>query len=245
MIIIPAIDIIDGHCVRLRQGAYTDTTVYDEDPVNVAKRFVDAGAGRIHLVDLDAAANRGDNRETIRKIRAAVPSILELGGGIRDEDALKAVLDLGIDYAVVGTVLARKPDTVAAWASRVGSKMVASIDAKDGTVRVAGWREDTRVPATDLARTAGEIGVAAVQYTNIARDGMLSGPDTAGTLEIARATNVPVILSGGIAGTEDADRVRVESHGAIAGIIVGRALYEGSFDLTEAIRRNTAMEKER
>lgn len=241
MMIIPAIDIIDGHCVRLRQGAYESSTVYDADPIAVAKRFVDAGAGRIHLVDLDAAAGRGTNRDTIARIRAAVPCVLELGGGIRDKETLTNTLDLGIDYAVVGTILARDPDTVATWAATYGTKMVASIDARDGTVRVAGWREETKLYATDLARTAGEIGVSAIQYTNIAKDGTLSGPDIDGTLEIAAATSLPVILSGGISSTEDADTVRVRSGSAIAGIIVGRALYEGAFDLKEAIRRSTSL----
>ena len=240
MMIIPAIDIIDGHCVRLRQGAYESSTVYDADPVAVAKRFVAAGAGRIHIVDLDAAAGRGTNRETITRIRAAVPCVLELGGGIRDTETLTETLDLGIDYVVVGTILARDPDTVAAWAATCGTKMVASIDARDGAVRVAGWREATKLYAIDLAKTADGIGLSAIQYTNIAKDGTLSGPDIDGTLEIAAATSLPVILSGGISTTTDADTVRVRSGGAIAGVIVGRALYEGTFDLKEAIRRGTS-----
>jgi phosphoribosylformimino-5-aminoimidazole carboxamide ribotide isomerase len=238
MIIIPAIDIIDGACVRLRQGSYDDTTVYDEDPVVMARRFVDAGAGRIHLVDLDAAAGRGNNRTTIEAIRRAVPAVLELGGGIRDLDTLKSALDLGVDYAIVGTVLAKDPETVAEWAVDYGLRMIASIDARDGTVQVSGWQESTEIPATRLAAMAGEMGCAAVEYTNIARDGMLSGPDIQGTLDVADATGVPVILSGGISETADADTVRIQSNGAIAGVIVGRALYEGRFDLTEAIRRS-------
>jgi phosphoribosylformimino-5-aminoimidazole carboxamide ribotide isomerase len=245
MIIIPAIDLIDGHCVRLRQGSYAETTVYDEDPVAVAQQFVAAGAGRIHLVDLDAAAGRGTNRETITRIRRSVSCILELGGGIRSRDALAAAVDLGVDYAVVGTVLARDPDEVAAWATEYGTRMVASIDARDGIVQVAGWQETTNLRATDLAARAAEIGCAAVQYTDIARDGMLSGPNVTGTVAIAEATRIPVILSGGIASTEDADRVRIESRGRIAGVIVGRALYEGRFNLTEAIRRNGSPEMER
>ena len=245
MIIIPAIDLIDGHCVRLRQGSYANTTVYDEDPVTVARQFVAAGAGRIHLVDLDAAAGRGTNRETIRRIRSSVACILELGGGIRSYEALSAALDLGIDYAVVGTVLARDPDEVASWAAKYGTRMVASIDARDGIVQVAGWQEATTLRATDLAVRAAEIGCAAVQYTDIARDGMLSGPNISETVAVAEATRIPVILSGGIASTEDADRVRIESHGAIAGVIVGRALYEGRFDLTEAIRRSGSPEIKR
>ncbi|MFP4153034.1 MAG: HisA/HisF-related TIM barrel protein [Alkalispirochaeta sp.] len=237
MIIIPAIDVIDGRCVRLRQGAYDDTTVYDDDPVATAQRFSDLGAERIHLVDLDAAAGRGSNRETIARIRRAVPCVLELGGGIRDEDALSTALDLGIDYAIVGTVLAKDPDLVARWAGTRGKQMIASIDAREGTVHVSGWQEGTGIAATDLAAVAGKIGVAAIEYTEISRDGMLSGPDVAGTVAIADATDIPVILSGGVSRTKDADTVRIEGAGRIAGLIVGRALYEGRFDLAEAIRR--------
>ncbi len=235
MTIIPAIDLIDGACVRLRQGSYDDTTVYDADPVAVARSLVGAGAKRIHLVDLDAARGSGHNRAVIAAIRAAVPATLEVGGGIRDRDTLAAVLGLGIDYAIVGTVLARDTDTVAAWAAVDGERMIASIDARDGMVRVAGWQEGTAIRATDLAATAGSIGLAAVEYTNIARDGTLKGPDIAGTVEVAEATTIPVILSGGIARTDDAVEVARLSEGRVAGIIVGRALYEGYFDLAAAI----------
>lgn len=239
MIIIPAIDLIDGACVRLRQGSYADTTVYDENPVDMARRLVDAGAQRIHLVDLDAARGSGDNRLVIRDIRTAVSVELEVGGGVRDHDALQAVLDLGIDYAVVGTVLARDPDLVAGWAARAGSRMIASIDARNGWVRVSGWQEDTALRAEDLARRAGTIGLSAVEYTNIARDGMLQGPDIEGTVAVARATEIPVILSGGIADTDDARRVQQLSENLVAGIIVGRALYEGRFDLAAAVAATT------
>lgn len=235
MIIIPAIDLIGGACVRLRQGSYADTTVYDENPVAMAQRLVDAGARRLHLVDLDAARSQGDNRTVLRDIRRAVPVELEVGGGVRDHDALQAVLDLGIDYAVVGTVLARDPDEVARWTETDGARMIASIDARNGWVRVSGWQEDTALRAEDLARRAGTMGFSAVEYTNIARDGMLEGPDIPGTVAVAQATTIPVILSGGVAATEDAERVQRLSGGLVAGMIVGRALYEGRFDLAAAI----------
>lgn len=235
MIIIPAIDLIDGRVVRLRQGAYADTTVYEEDPVAMAGRLVDQGATRIHLVDLDAARGSGDNRAVLQAIREAVSVTLEVGGGVRSRAALETLLELGIDYAVVGTVLAREPETVAAWCADAGGRMLASIDARDGMVRVSGWQEGTGIPATELARRAGEMGFAAVEYTNIARDGMLEGPDVEGTLEIAAATSIPVILSGGVARTADAATVQRAAGGRIAGMIVGRALYEGHFDLPTAI----------
>lgn len=237
MIVIPAIDLIAGRCVRLRQGAYTDTTVYNDDPVAVAQGFAAAGAERIHLVDLDAARSDGDNRAVIARIRRAVSCTLEVGGGVRNRDALDALLDIGVDYGVVGTVLARDPEEVARWAAANdrGARMLASIDARDGIIQVSGWQEGSGVSALDLARRAGEIGLAAVEYTNIARDGMLTGPDIPGTVEIARAATVPVILSGGIAATEDTRRIMLESDGTIQGFIVGRALYEGTFDLKRAL----------
>jgi phosphoribosylformimino-5-aminoimidazole carboxamide ribotide isomerase len=227
--------------VRLRQGAYNDTTVYDADPVAVAEQFVAAGATRIHLVDLDAARGNGDNRAVIGRIRSAVGCVLEVGGGIRDLAAVESVLAAGVDYAVVGTVLARDPDSVAAWAARYGAQMLASIDARDGMVRVAGWEEETAIAATDLARRAGEMGLAAVEYTNIARDGMLTGPDIAGTREVAAATAIPVILSGGVAQTSDAANVARVARGEIAGLIVGRAIYEGHFDIAQAIAEVAAI----
>lgn len=235
MIIIPAIDLIDGRVVRLRQGAYDDTTVYHEHPAEMAQVLVEQGAERIHLVDLDAARGSGDNRRVLRDIRAAVPVTLEVGGGIRSRQALDAVLDLGIDYAVVGTVLARDPETVAGWCADAGERMLASIDARDGLVRVSGWQEGTGIPADELARRAGEMGFAAVEYTNIARDGMLEGPDVEGTLALADATDIPVILSGGVARTADAEAVARAAAGRLAGMIVGRALYEGHFDLRAAL----------
>ncbi len=237
MLVIPAIDLIGGRCVRLRQGSYTDTTVYDSDPEKVARSFVEAGAERIHLVDLDAARSHGDNCATIKRIRQSVSCTLEVGGGVRDRDAVDRLLDLGIDFAIVGTVLARDPDAVARWTadSDRGKRMIASIDAREGIVQVAGWQEGTEVNARVLARTAGEIGLSAVEYTNIARDGMLSGPDVAGTRNVAKAAGIPVILSGGIASTADTDLIIREGQGLIQGFIVGRALYEGAFDLAQAI----------
>ncbi len=236
MLVIPAIDLIDGRCVRLRQGAYDQATVYDGDPVDVALRFVEAGARRIHLVDLDAARGGAGNRATIARLRRALSCQLEVGGGIRDEGTLQQVLDLGIDFAVVGTVLARDPDEVARWAAREGrgARMLASIDARDGVVQVAGWQETSSLMATELAATAGRIGLAAVQYTNIARDGMLTGPDISGTMAVQEHCSIPVILSGGIASTEDTAQLLADGS-SLAGFIVGRAIYEGAFDLAQAI----------
>lgn len=240
MTIIPAIDIISGRCVRLRQGSFSDTTVYDSDPAAVARRFVDAGAERIHLVDLDAAKGDGDNRETIATVRRAVDCVLELGGGVRSLEAIHAVFELGVEYAVLGTVLLRRPGEVAEWAAQHGSRMIASVDARRGMVRVSGWQEESTIAATELAARVGAQGFAAIEYTDIERDGMLSGPDIDGGRAIALAGGLPTILSGGVAKSEDAATVAMA--GGIAGLIVGRAIYEGAFDLARAIgeekRRN-------
>lgn len=237
MTIIPAIDIISGRCVRLRQGSFSDTTVYDEDPATVARRFVADGAQRIHLVDLDAARGSGDNRETIASVRAAVDCVLELGGGVRSLEAVRELFDLGVEFAVLGTVLLRRPDEVERWADVYGKRMIASIDAHDGMVRVAGWQEESSVVATELAERIGALGFAAIEYTDIGRDGMLVGPDIDGGLAIARAGGIPTILSGGVSRTGDAVAVAEASGGEIAGLIVGRAIYEGTFDLKTAIAR--------
>ena len=235
MTVIPAIDLLGGRCVRLREGRYEEATVYAGDPAEVAQRMVAAGATRIHVVDLDAARGTGDNMAAIAAIRAAVACVVEVGGGVRSVERVARLLDSGINYAIVGTLLAREPDTIAGWAARYGEALVASIDARDGLVRVAGWREETGIAAIDLARYAGEIGLAAIEYTNISRDGTMMGPDVDGTCAVARATTIPVILSGGVARTEDVRAVLRRSRGAIAGMIVGRALYEGYFDLARAI----------
>lgn len=244
MTVIPAIDVMSGRCVRLRQGVYDDATVYGVDPVEIALRFVDTGANRIHLVDLDAARGDGDNRDTIARIRHAVSCTLEVGGGIRGEDRLQEMLDLGMDYVVVGTVLARDPDQVARWAAAEerGAHMLASIDARDGEVLVQGWQEGSSLPAATVAGWASSMGFAAIQYTNIARDGMLSGPDTEGTVALAQEAEIPVILSGGIASTEDTSRILKEAP-QLAGFIVGRALYEGTFDLAHALALVSAHEE--
>lgn len=233
MTIIPAIDIISGRCVRLRQGAFSDATVYDDDPAAVARRFAEAGAERIHLVDLDAARGTGENRQAIAEVRGAVDCILEVGGGVRSLDAIETIFGMGIEYAVLGTVLLRRPDEVERWASQYGDRLIASIDARDGMVRVSGWQEESSVSASDLAARVGSVGFAAIEYTDIARDGMLSGPDVEGGRAVARAGGVPTILSGGVARTEDA--ATVAQAGDIAGLIVGRAIYEGAFDLAAAI----------
>ncbi len=232
MTLIPSIDILGGKCVRLLQGDFDEATIYDKDPVAVAREFEAAGARRIHLVDLDAA--RGDsglNRAKIRKIRRAVQCTLQLGGGIRSEDDIEELLDLGIDRFVVGTAFARRPEIVEGWTAHYGGIFLAGIDARNGKVQVSGWEEDSGLDDITLAKRARELGACGIIYTNIEKDGALQGPDIARTNLIAESCGLPVILSGGISSAEDVEKVLAEGHKNIVGVIAGRAVYEAKLDL--------------
>lgn len=237
MLIVPAIDLLGGRCVRLNQGDYAQAETYDLDPLEVARGFVAAGAQRIHLVDLDAArTGAGTNRAVIGAIRRAVGVTVEVGGGIRAEDDVKALIDQGVDRLVVGTVLVKDPERVATWAARFGQRFVAGIDARDGEVKVSGWEEGSTVRDVELAARCRSLGLISIVYTNIARDGMLGGPDLERTLEVAEAAGLPVILSGGIASLADFDAIRAADHPLLAGVITGKALYKNRIDLAEVIR---------
>jgi len=236
MLVVPAIDLLGGRCVRLHQGDYAQAETYDLDPVEVALGFVAAGAKRIHLVDLDAArTGAGTNRGVIGAIRQAVGLTVEVGGGVRTDADVQALLDLGVDRLVVGTVLARNPDTVAGWAARFGAKFVAGIDARDGEVKVAGWEQGSAVKDVELAARCRDLGLISIVYTNIARDGTLGGPDLDRTLLVAEAAGLPVVLSGGIASWADFEAVRRADHPLLAGIITGKALYRNRIDLGAVI----------
>ena len=236
MIIIPAIDLLRGQCVRLNQGDYGEATFYDRDPVAVAREFEQAGATRIHIVDLDAAhGDKATNRKKIRKIRKAVSCVIELGGGIRTDDDIEELLDLGIDRLVLGTTFARKPQIVEGWSAHYGNVFVAGIDAKDGYVYVSGWEQKTRTADTELARQAAEVGASGIVYTNIARDGTLSGPDIERTNLIAESSGLPVTLSGGVGTAADVEAVSAGRHTGVRGVIVGKAIYEEAVDLRDLI----------
>ena len=238
MLVIPAIDLLGGRCVRLNQGDYAQAEAYDLDPVEVARGFVAAGAQRIHLVDLDAArTGAGTNRAVIGAIRKAVGVTVEVGGGIRTDDDVKALIDQGVDRLVVGTVLVKNPDQVARWASHFGMRFVAGIDARDGEVKVSGWEEGSTVKDVDLAARCRSLGLISLVYTNIARDGMLGGPDLERTLLVAEAAGLPVILSGGIASMADFEAIKKANHQLLAGVITGKALYKNRIDLTEVIAK--------
>lgn len=234
MTVIPAVDILGGRCVRLYQGDYERSTVYDYDPADAAREFAAAGARRIHLVDLDAARGGSNNRETIRRIRAAVDCLIEVGGGVRSEDDVRELVEIGVDRIVVGTMMVRSPQEVAAWASRYPC-LIAGIDAREGMVRVSGWEDGTGLSDLEAARWAGEHGMRAIIYTDISRDGTMSGPSFDRTAAVAAAAGLPVILSGGVRGPEDvAAASRTEG---VVGVITGRALYEGRIDLRSVIER--------
>jgi len=236
MLVVPAIDLLGGRCVRLLQGDYAQAETYDLDPVEVALGFVAAGARRIHLVDLDAArSGAATNRKVIGDIRRAVGVTVEVGGGLRSDDDVQALIDLGVDRLVVGTVLVRDPGKVAGWALRFGEKFVAGIDARDGQVKVSGWEEGSAVQDVELAARCRQLGLISIVYTNIARDGTLGGPDLERTLIVAEAAGLPVVLSGGIASWDDFEAVRRADHPLLAGVITGKALYKNRIDLAEVI----------
>ena len=236
MLVVPAIDLLGGRCVRLHQGDYSQAETYDLDPVEVARGFAVAGAKRIHLVDLDAArTGAGTNRAVIGAIRKAVDVTVEVGGGIRGDDDVKALIDQGVDRLVVGTVLVKDPDRVAGWVAKFGAKFIAGIDARDGEVKVSGWEERSAVKDVDLAARCRGLGLISLVYTNIARDGTLGGPDLDRTLLVAEAAGLAVILSGGIASWDDFEAIRRADHPLLAGVITGKALYKNRIDLAAVI----------
>jgi phosphoribosylformimino-5-aminoimidazole carboxamide ribotide isomerase len=238
MIIIPAIDLLNGSVVRLRQGDYGKAKHYaGESPAETARRFASYGVKRIHLVDLDAAKGESkNNRAGIRSIRKAVSCVLEAGGGIRGEDDVRELLDIGIDRLILGTILVKDPEKVRNWTDRYGKKFIAGIDARDGTVHIAGWREAGPLTDMDLARRTASLGVCSIIYTNIARDGMLQGPDIERTALVARESGIPVIISGGVSGEKDVLAAAGLGNAGIPGVIIGKAVYEGKVDLETLVR---------
>ena len=235
MIVIPAIDLKNGLCVRLLQGRRSEMTVYSEDPVEVAREFAAAGAEMIHVVDLDGAFSEAEspNRAVVKKIVDAVAIPIEFGGGVRSLDDVQQLCDAGVARVVLGTVAAEAPGKVKDFVSSFGSKICVGIDARDGRVMTRGWEIATPLMAVDLARSVAECGVERIIYTDIARDGALTGPNIDQTLAVARSANVRVTASGGVSCLDDIKRL----HDArIDSVIVGKALYEGKFKLEEAIR---------
>ncbi len=234
MFIIPAIDLKDGKCVRLLQGRAEAVTVYSDRPDEVARRWQEMGAKVIHVVDLDGAfSGTQKNIESIKNIRRAVSVDIELGGGIRDIERIEMLLGLGINRVILGTVAIERPELVKDASKRFSGRIIVGIDAKDGLVAVKGWVEVTSVKAKELALKMEEYGVWGIIYTDISRDGMLSGPNIEAIREMVEAVNIPVIASGGVSSIDDIKRLK-EIKG-LWGVIIGKALYTGAINLKEAM----------
>ncbi len=229
----PAIDLRGGKCVRLMQGDYDRETVFGDDPAEMARRWVDEGARHLHLVDLDGARDgRLANREAVASILSAVQIPCEIGGGIRDDESIRALLDLGLDRLVIGTKAIKEPDWFRDVCRRYPGKLALGIDARNGRVATDGWLETSDLAATDLARQFSQEPIAAIIYTDIAKDGMLSGPNFAAMKEMKDATILPVIASGGVTTADDVKQLaKIE----LAGCIIGRTLYEGRLTLHDAL----------
>jgi phosphoribosylformimino-5-aminoimidazole carboxamide ribotide isomerase len=229
----PAIDLLGGRCVRLQQGDYGRETVYDADPVAVARRFQAAGVSHLHLVDLDAArSGQPTNHEVVREIVAAVEMQCELGGGVRDRATIDRLLGLGLDRLVLGTAALKNPQWFRTMAEQYPDRLVLGIDAKNGLAATDGWLETSQVRATELADQFSQLPLAAIVYTDIATDGMLQGPNVAEMAAMQRHVRLPVVASGGVTTLAD---IRQLAEAGLAGAIIGRALYEGTIDLAAAL----------
>ena len=238
MLIIPAIDLKDGRCVRLKQGDMNAATVFSDNPVAMAKHWAEQGARRLHVVDLNGAvAGRSKNEKVIREMIAAVGEQvpIQIGGGIRDLDTIESYLDAGVTYIVIGTAAVKNPGFLSDACYAFPGHIIAGLDAKEGKVAVEGWSKITGHDVVDLARKFQDYGIEALVYTDIGRDGMMSGINIDATLRLAQATKTPLIASGGLNSLEDIDAVcnRLAPEGVI-GAIAGRALYEGKLDLKKA-----------
>ncbi len=231
----PAIDIKDGQCVRLRQGVYDDKTVYADKPCEVAKEFEEAGARFIHLVDLDGAREgRSVNDEAVKAISDCVSIPVEIGGGIRTTEDISRKLDLGVSRVIIGTEAVRRPEFVKESIRQFGAdKIIVGIDAKDGKVAVSGWEEISKITAVELALLMKDMGVKTIIYTDISKDGMLSGPNIMQTKKLAEATGLEIVASGGVSSVQD---LRELAKAGVDGAILGKAIYEHKIDLKEVAK---------
>lgn len=236
MLLIPAIDLKDGKCVRLRQGRMEDETIFADDPMDMAQRWVDAGARRLHLVDLNGAfAGRPVNADVVHRIAEAFPDVpIQVGGGIRDEDTVQLYLDAGVQYVIIGTKAVRAPHFVNDLCLEFPGHIIVGLDARDGKVAIDGWSKLSHHDVIDLAQRFERDGVEAIVYTDISRDGMMEGVNVEATAKLAREISIPVIASGGISSLDDIKALLAVPDEGIMGAIIGRALYEGSIDLVAA-----------
>jgi phosphoribosylformimino-5-aminoimidazole carboxamide ribotide isomerase len=237
MLIIPAIDLKGGQCVRLKQGLMSESTVFSENPAETARRWLDAGARRLHLVDLDGAfAGKPKNIAAIRAILAEVGGKIpvQLGGGIRDLDTIERCLDAGLDFVILGTAAVKNPGFLSDACAAFPGKVIVGLDAKDGKVATDGWSKLTGHSVIGLARKYEDEGVAAIVYTDIGRDGMLSGVNVEATQKLAQSVSIDIIASGGLTGLPDIEALAPLAADGVVGAITGRAIYEGTLDFGEA-----------
>lgn len=236
MLIIPAIDIKDGKCVRLRQGQMDEETVYGLDPLEVAKRWVDAGARRLHIVDLNGAtAGRPENADIIHEIAELYPDIpIQVGGGIRNEDTIQTYLDAGVKYVIIGTKAVTTPHFVSDICLEFPGHIIIGLDARDGKLATNGWSKLSHHDAVDMAQRFEDEGVAAIIFTDIGRDGMLTSVNIKATVSLSSRVSIPVIASGGITNLDDIRNLCKVAEEGITGAITGRAIYEGTLDFAEA-----------
>src|SRR5512134_1625015 len=233
MLLIPAIDLKDGHCVRLKQGAMDDATVFSEDPAAMARHWIDQGAKRLHLVDLNGAfAGKPKNEPAIKAILKEVGDEIpiQLGGGIRDLDTIERCLDNGVSYVIIGTAAVKNPGFLHDACSAFPGQIIVGLDAKDGKVAVDGWSKLTGHDVIDLAKKCEDYGVESIIYTDIGRDGMLSGINIEATVKLAQALTIPVIASGGLSDLADIERLCAVQGEGVEGVICGRAIYTGALD---------------
>lgn len=236
MLLIPAIDLKDGRCVRLRQGNMDDETIFSDDPVAMAERWVEAGSRRIHLVDLNGAVQGFPvNADIIGRIAEAFPDVeIQVGGGIRDFKTIQTFLDVGVDYVIIGTQAVRTPHFVDDACLEFPGHIIVGLDARDGKVAVEGWAKLSSHSAVEMGKRFEEAGVEALVFTDIGRDGMMRGVNTGATRELARSVDIPVIASGGVTTLDDVRDLCEAGKDGVSGAIIGRALYEGKLDLREA-----------
>jgi phosphoribosylformimino-5-aminoimidazole carboxamide ribotide isomerase len=239
MLLIPAIDLKDGQCVRLRQGDMNVATNFGDDPAAMARRWLDAGARRLHLVDLNGAfagkpVNEGAVRSILREVGGQVP--VQLGGGIRDLDTIERYLDDGISYVIIGTAAVKNPGFLKDACSAFGGHIIVGLDARDGKVATDGWSKLTGHEVSDLARKFQDYGVESVVYTDIGRDGMLTGINVEATVRLARTLTIPVIASGGLQGLSDIRQLCEVQHEGVEGVICGRSIYTGDLDFAAGQR---------
>ena len=237
MFVLPAIDLKDGRCVRLKQGRKSEAKIYDADPLEVAKAFAAAGADMIHVVDLDGAFTGGEsaNRSIVKKIIDTVNVPIEFGGGLRTMADVTQLIDYGVTQVVLGTLAVESSETLKRLVHDFGPRICVGVDAREGQVMTRGWETDGASTALDFARSVAKLGVERIIYTDIARDGMLTGPNIEQTCEIARTAQVRVTASGGVSSLEDIKRLLAAHEPLVDSIIIGKALYEGRFTLEEAL----------